>query len=81
MCFTTFRAARQRDTADAEKGANTMKAKRVKYIHTTPKSQTVSTEWNFDLGGGFDRLLKAVARVIEKHFGLLYVHTSTDVFR
>lgn len=58
-----------------------MKAKRVKYKHITPKSQTVFTQWNFDLGGGFNRLLKAVARVIEKHFGLLYLHRSADVYK
>ena len=58
-----------------------MKAKRTKYKRTTPKTQTVFTMWTFDLGGGFDRLLKAAARVIEKYFGLLYLHRSADVYR
>lgn len=58
-----------------------MRVKRVKYKRTTPKTQTVFTKVDFDLGGGFDRLLKTVARVIEKYFGLLYVHRSCNVFR
>ncbi|HKU18110.1 MAG TPA: hypothetical protein VJP80_02445 [Candidatus Saccharimonadales bacterium] len=57
-----------------------MKAKRTKYKRTTPKSQTEFTQWNFDLGGGFDRLLKTVAKIIAKHFGLLYLNTSRYVF-
>ena len=58
-----------------------MKAKRIKYKRITPKSQTEFTHMSFDLGGGFNRLLKAVARVIEKYFGLLYLSKSADVLR
>jgi transposase len=55
----------------AEKG-RTMKLRRTKYKHTTPKSQTEFTSVSLDLGGGFTKLLKTVAKIIEKHFGLLY---------
>lgn len=58
-----------------------MKVRRVKFIRTTPKSQTVFIQWTLNLGGGFDRLLHTVAKVIEKYFGLLYLYTSEDVFR
>lgn len=67
-----------RGTAVAEKGAN-MKLKRIKYKHITPKSQTEWTEMSLDLGGGFKQVLKALARVIEKYFGLLYLSISRHV--
>jgi hypothetical protein len=56
-----------------------MKLKRTKYKRTTPKSQTEFTQLSLDLGGGFDRLIKTVARVIEKYFGLLYLSMSRYV--
>jgi hypothetical protein len=49
-----------------------MKIRRTKFKHTTPKSQTEFTSVSFALGGGLSKLLKAVAKIIEKHFGLLY---------
>lgn len=56
-----------------------MKLKRIKQKHITPKSQTEFTSLSIDLGGGFDRLLKTVARVIEKYFGPLYLSKSRYV--
>lgn len=56
-----------------------MKLRRTKYKRITPKSQTEFTQLNLDLGGGFDRLIKSVARVIEKYFGLLYLSMSRYV--
>lgn len=49
-----------------------MKLRRIKRSHTTPKSQTKYSEMSFELGGGFNRLLKTVAKLIEKYFGILY---------
>jgi hypothetical protein len=57
-----------------------MKLKRTTFKRNTPKSQTEFTQLSLDLGVGFDRLLNAVAKFIEKHFGLLYMHMSSDVF-
>lgn len=57
-----------------------MKLRRTKYKRTTPKFQSEFTQVSLDLGGGFDRLLKIVARVIEKYFGLLYLSMSRYVF-
>ncbi len=56
-----------------------MKLRRTKFKRITPKSQTEFRQTTFDLGGGFDRLLKAVARIIEKYFGLLYLDMFKNV--
>ena len=53
--------------------------KRIKFKRTTPKTSTEYTQVNFVLDGGFSRLLKTLARVIEKHFGLLYLSKSLNV--
>jgi hypothetical protein len=50
-----------------------MKLRRIKRTHTTPKSQTKFTDVSFELGGGLNRLLKTVAKIIEKYFGILYM--------
>jgi len=50
-----------------------MKIERIKYKRTTPKSQIEFSKKTLSMGGGFDRLLKAAAKIIEKYFGLLYV--------
>lgn len=78
MRLATFRATRQAGHRSAEKGSN-MKLRRTKLKRVTPKSQTEFTSLSLDLGGGFDRLIKTVARVIEKYFGLLYLSKSPDV--
>jgi len=54
-----------------------MKFKRIKYTRTTPKSQTVHSLVSFNSGDGFDKLLAALAKVIEKCFGILYVSIYT----
>lgn len=56
-----------------EKGGVVMKLRRIKRTHHTPKSHSEFTDVSFELGVGFDRLLKALARVIEKYFGSLYM--------
>jgi hypothetical protein len=56
-----------------------MKLRRIKLVRITPKSRVEFSSVAFDLGGGLDRLLTAVARVIEKYFGLLYLYASPRV--
>lgn len=53
-----------------------MKFKRTKYTHTTPKSQTIRLSTSVSMGDGIGKLLAAIAKVIEKYFGLLYISTS-----
>ena len=55
-----------------------MKIKRTKYRRATPKSQTEFSNWTLDMSGGFDQLLKAAAKIIEKYFGLLYMNISSN---
>lgn len=57
-----------------------MNLRRTKFKRTTPRSQTVFTQVDLDLGGGINRLLFTVARVIEKYFGLLYMNMNRYVF-
>ena len=57
-----------------------MEIRRTKYKRTTPKSQTMISLWNLNLGDGLDRLLIAASKLIEKYFGLLYLNMSL-IFR
>jgi hypothetical protein len=57
-----------------------MKITRAKYKRMTPKSQIEFSKQTLSMGGGFDRLLKAAAKIIEKYFGLLYINKSKNVF-
>lgn len=50
-----------------------MKFKRTTFKLVTPKSQTEFTQVSFSLGVGFDRLLAAGAKILEKYFGILYI--------
>lgn len=72
--YMTFRMIGNGHRKLMRRGSNNkMKIKRVKYMRTTPKSQTGYSQLSLDMGGGFERLLKAAAKIIEKYFGLLYI--------
>ena len=53
-----------------------MNLKRTKYKRTTPKSHSEYSSLDISLGDGFKHLLIAVARIIDKYFGLLYMFMS-----
>lgn len=50
-----------------------MNLQRTKYKRTTPKSHTEYSSMSISMGDGFKLLVQTVVKIIEKHFGLLYV--------
>jgi hypothetical protein len=57
-----------------------LKIQYTKYKRSTPKSHVELLNWKLDLGIGIERLLKAVGKLIEKYFGLLYANRLLNVF-
>ena len=58
-----------------------MKLSRTTFIRVTPKTKTKFVRTDFVIAGGLGQLLKAIARVLKKIFGLLYLNTSRYVGR
>jgi len=52
---------------------NEVNFRRTKYERTTPVTREAYSRWDVQTGEGFSHLLSALAQLIEKMTGLLYV--------